>query len=108
MIPRRDQFSVDNIDPADITAICDGEFAWLSNQIIGEFAQVGYPDELTELYVLASLTRLVQARMPQAIATARQAYKLSWQDLALMLDIPASTLRRRHSHTDPTWPAPTG
>jgi len=100
MSPRRDEFTVDNIDPADIAAICDGEFAWLSNEIIGEFDEVGYPSELTELQVLASLTRLVQQRMPKAVADARRAW-LSWEEIALMVDIPASTLRRRHGHTDP-------
>lgn len=89
----------DGIDSDDVAAICDGHLAWCCDDVAAELAAGGYDPALAQLHVLAALARQLEARLPEAVRRARTAW-LTWEDLALVLDIPASTLRRRYSrHT---------
>ena len=99
---------LEGIDSPDVAAICDGHVAWLCDDVVAELAADGYDGELAELHVLAALARALEARLPEAVRRARQAW-CTWDDIALVLDIPASTLRRRYGgYADPRKGAPIG
>lgn len=53
---------------------------------------------LTQLHVLAALTRELNRRLPEAVAFAR-AQAFSWDEIGVPLGLTGSTSRRRY-HTD--------
>jgi len=85
----------EGLDSDDVAAVCDGALAWLCDDVVAELAAEGYDPVLAELHVLAGLARQLQRRLPEAVRRARQAW-CTWDDIALVLDIPAATLRGRY------------
>jgi hypothetical protein len=79
----------------DVAAVCDGHVAWCVDDVVAELAADGYDAVLAELHVLAGLARQLEARLPEAVLRARQAW-CTWDDIAGVLDVPASTLRGRY------------
>lgn len=98
----RDTLAHEGIDSADVAAICDGNVAWLCDDVVGDLAAGGYPACLAELHLLAGLARRVEQRLPQAVRHARRE-GFTWDDIGLVLGIAGSTARRRYRrHTDAT------
>jgi hypothetical protein len=95
----RDTLAHEGVDSADVAAICDGNVAWLFDDVVGDLAVGGYPACLAELHLLASLVRRVEQRVPEAVRHARREW-FTWDDIGRVLGVSGSTARGRYRRHD--------
>lgn len=94
--------AVGDEDTEAIAAICDTSVSLFCDDLASEIAARELDWRGVELHVLASLTRHIHQRLPQAVRQARTTHFMTWDEIGDIWGVSASAARQRYArHTCP-------